>query len=99
MLHKAGTTEIVASFSQGGATGTEDEQLIESLDAGYYAVHQTRNGSKKAAASPRKLANKPAAKKPVAKKQKPAAYKPTKRPAVKRRAAKSRKATRPAKKR
>ena len=34
-VHRAGTTEYVASFSQGGATGSNDvdDALIEALDA------------------------------------------------------------------
>lgn len=32
-LHKASTLEYVASFSQGGATGSEDERLLAALDA------------------------------------------------------------------
>lgn len=36
-VYRAGTTEHVASFSQGGATGTDDEALIAALVAAYAA--------------------------------------------------------------
>ena len=36
-LHKAGTLEYVASFSQGAATGSDDESLLADLDAAYEA--------------------------------------------------------------
>jgi hypothetical protein len=34
-LHRTGTTEHVASFSQGGPTGTDDDELLGALAAAY----------------------------------------------------------------
>lgn len=36
-VHRAGTLERVASFSQGGATGSDDEALLAALDDAHRA--------------------------------------------------------------
>lgn len=45
-LHKAGTVEHVASFSQGGATGTDDTALIAALDAAHAEWDAARRAAK-----------------------------------------------------
>jgi phosphoketolase len=47
-LHKAGTLEYVASFSQGAATGRDDESLLAALDAAYEAWATARRADRKA---------------------------------------------------
>jgi len=43
-LSKAGTLEHIASFSQGGATGSEDARVLSSLDAAFGAWTASSEG-------------------------------------------------------
>jgi hypothetical protein len=83
-VFETGTASQVASFSQGGATGTEDAELIESLDTAYHAW-RTKKGTAAGTARKKPAAPRPAppARKATPRKTAKAVKKRAKKPAKK----------------
>ncbi|MFO0713342.1 MAG: hypothetical protein U0353_26040 [Sandaracinus sp.] len=51
-VYRHGTTELVASFSQGGATGSEDHALLDALNAAHATWRATSKSKSKPSAKP-----------------------------------------------
>ena len=71
-VYEAGTTNLVASFAQGGVNDCEEEGLEPRLEAGYAAYKPGKPGAAKAKPAKAKAAKTAAKKKPAAAAKKPA---------------------------